>query len=637
MSSSSILAKGALRAAVSRLAHGPRAGWSSGTELLMGAFQAGRAHEEARGAPFDWPSSRRAAEGMVPSSVQSRRATVEHVGLSRVSCELVRPGVSHDRSRAMLFLHAGGFTGGSARQHRDLVSRIAEAARCCALVPDYRLAPEHPFPAGLEDAIEAYAWLRDHGYAPAQIAIVGNSAGGGLAVSSLLALRDRGEPLPACAVLLSPWADLTLEARSLTENRETDYCSRRSLEAQRDAYVVDRDPRDPLISPVFADLRGLPPILCQTGGGEMLRDDGRALATRAEACGVSFVLDEAPGLPHVYQALAFAIPEAQPAIERLGAFVSAHTARPRTRTIEGVGAIEERRVHANGADLHVVLAGPHDGPLVVLLHGFPEHWWTFRHLVPTLAARGFRVAAIDQRGCGESSCPGPIESFGKEMLAKDVIAVIRSLGRERAHVVGHDWGGIVGWWLALAHPEHVERFVAISAPHPDVFAEHLKTSMQLARSGYVMLFQLPVLPELVLRARRGRLLETMLRASSRVDVPDAEIGVLRRAWLEPGRLEAMLAWYRAVLRAPAGPTPALVRPETLVVWGREDGALDAAMASRSADACIDGRAVVLDDVGHFVTWEAPDVLAALVIDHLGVPSLARGESRAAHAHAEGSR
>jgi acetyl esterase/lipase len=584
-------------------------GWRGA--VVVRALRAARDAEERAARPFDWPRSRRRAEVLVPPSAAARRATLEPVSLPTCPGEWVRPAGADER-RALLFLHAGGFTGGSARQHRDLVARLAEACGCAALVVDYHLAPEHPFPAALDDARAAYTWLLGRGFDPADVAVVGNSAGGGLALLLLLDLRARAVPLPACAVLLSPWADLTLTAPSLTTNAHTDWCSLRSLVAQRDAYVAGRDPRDPLLSPVFGDLRGLPPVWCATGGGEMLRDDGRALAATGAVS-----LDEAPGLPHVYPALPF-VREAGPALARAGAFVWAHTTRPTTRSMPVLGAVEERWVASGEARLRVRTVGPPEGPLVVLLHGFPEHGFTFRHLAPALARSGYRAAMVDQRGCGESSCPSRVESYGKDQLADDVVAVIRALGRERAHVVGHDWGGIVGWWLAMRHPERVDRFVAIAAPHPDVFAAALRRPGQLARSAYVGLFQVPWLPERALRARRGALLTRLLRGAARRGVVDADVGVSRQAWLEPGRLEAMLAWYRAVFLAPAGrPGGARVSAPTLVVWGSDDPALDPALAAASARVVAGGRSVVLPGVGHFVTWEAPEALARLVVGHLG--------------------
>ena len=187
---------------------------------------------------------------------------------------------------------------------------------------EYRLAPEHPYPAAVEDALAAYEGLLDQGIAPAEIAFVGESAGGGLAVAALLALRDRNVPLPSCAYLMSPYVDLTLSGESLTEKREVDpLLTPDGLLARIPDYVGEGNPADPLISPIFADLRNLPPLLIQVGSHEILLSDALRLAARAAICDVAVTLDVTPGVPHVFQAYAGILDEAETALERASVFL----------------------------------------------------------------------------------------------------------------------------------------------------------------------------------------------------------------------------------------------------------------------------------------------------------------------------
>jgi acetyl esterase/lipase len=223
----------------------------------------------------------------------------------------------------MLLLHGGGFISGSPLTHRRLAALLSRAVGCPALVPDYRLAPEHPFPAALDDALALWAALAG-GSGP--VVLAGDSAGGGLVASLLVAARDRGLPLPRAAALLSPWTDLVLDqSPSLQENEGKDHASSRAMLDEAAAlYAGGRDRSDPLLSPVGADLRGLPPLLVQSGGIETLRDDGLRLAQAARAAGVDATFELWPGLWHVWHFDAPALPEAVEALERVGAFLARH-------------------------------------------------------------------------------------------------------------------------------------------------------------------------------------------------------------------------------------------------------------------------------------------------------------------------
>lgn len=361
-------------------------------------------------------------------------------------------------------------------------------------------------------------------------------------------------------------------------------------------------------------------MLVQCGGAEMLRDDSRLVHARVRQYGGVCELEEYPGEFHAFHALAFALPQAQRALERGCAWVMAWTRDgiEHELNIHSMPAMQEHWLWSNGAALHVVTAGPMQGRPVLLLHGFPECWWTFRHQVKALAIAGFRVMAVDQRGFGQSSCPSSVADYGKDILAQDVAAVIKHFGYNAASVVGHDWGGIVAWRLAQQYPAMLERLCVIDAPHPKVFANHLKNPSQIVRSGYVGLFQIPVLAEGILSAHCCALLEHALRTEVRQhERCNAQLAVYREQWRDPYRLQAMLAWYRAALwhRSSATLEDTIDAP-TLVLWGERDTALNYHMAAESSAECADGRYIILQNTGHFATWEQPEAVNAALIEHL---------------------
>ncbi|HVG46023.1 MAG TPA: alpha/beta hydrolase [Longimicrobium sp.] len=235
----------------------------------------------------------------------------------------------------------------------------------------------------------------------------------------------------------------------------------------------------------------------------------------------------------------------------------------------------------NNVRLHWVEQGA--GPLVVLLHGFPEFWWGWHRQIPALAAAGFRVVAPDLRGYNLSEKPKGAGSYRVSILAQDVASLIHHLGEERAHVAGHDWGGVVAWRLALAHPERVDRLIVLNAPHPAVFNRELKRPRQFLRSWYAMFFQLPLLPEAVFRANDYATLERIFRKSPARPgaFSDDDVRRYKEAMARPGALTAMLAYYRTFARTlgssgGSGGREAkrtVTRP-TLVIWGERDTALN---------------------------------------------------------------
>jgi monoterpene epsilon-lactone hydrolase len=233
--------------------------------------------------------------------------------------------VTTPRSRAdhhILYLHGGAYIYGSPLLYRDFSWRIANAARAVVWMLDYRLAPEHPFPAALDDASCAYHWLLAEGADPRRTAVMGDSAGGGLTFGTLLKLRDEGKPMPAAAAGLSPWTDLTITSESSRLFAKTDpMLSLGDAKYYVAWYLGDADRRNPYASPVFGDPTGLPPSLIQVGDDEMLRDDAVTMAERLRVAGVPAELELWPRMPHVWHMLARVVPEGQRAIERIGSFV----------------------------------------------------------------------------------------------------------------------------------------------------------------------------------------------------------------------------------------------------------------------------------------------------------------------------
>jgi acetyl esterase/lipase len=231
------------------------------------------------------------------------------------------------QDRAVLYLHGGGYCIGSIATHRQLAADVSRAAGARVLLIAYGLAPERPFPAAVEDATRAYRYLLGSGAMPAGSAIAGDSAGGGLTVATLLALRDAGAALPAAGVCLSPWLDLTQSGASMRSKAAVDpIVQRDQLQRMADAYLGGAAATTALASPLFADLAGLPPLLVQVGTAETLLDDATRFADRARAAGVAVDLDVWDDMVHVWHAFAFVLPEARQALERVGAFLRRHYA-----------------------------------------------------------------------------------------------------------------------------------------------------------------------------------------------------------------------------------------------------------------------------------------------------------------------
>ena len=248
----------------------------------------------------------------------------ERVGAGGVPAEWINPpDVSQER--VLLYLHGGGYTSGSMRSHRHTIGEIARAGGTRALGLDYRLAPENPFPAAVDDSVAAYRWLLSNVQDPAKVVIAGDSAGGGLTLCALIALRYLGEPMPAAAVCLSAWTDMTQSGDSIRTNAEADpTVTGERLDIGAQMYLGNRDHRAPLASPLFADLSGLPPLLMMVGSVEILLDDSTRVTEKARAAGVDVTLEVWDDMPHVWQNYASELPEGQQSIERIGEFIRQH-------------------------------------------------------------------------------------------------------------------------------------------------------------------------------------------------------------------------------------------------------------------------------------------------------------------------
>jgi pimeloyl-ACP methyl ester carboxylesterase len=284
--------------------------------------------------------------------------------------------------------------------------------------------------------------------------------------------------------------------------------------------------------------------------------------------------------------------------------------------------VAHRYADLGGVRLHYVEAG--EGPLVVLLHGFPEFWFSWRFQIPALAEAGFRVVAPDMRGYNLSDKPKGVESYALERLARDVERLIGALGEERAVVVGHDWGGIVAWAVAMLHPERVERLVILNVPHPERFSGGLRTPRQLLKSLYAFFFQIPWLPEKVLRAGDFAIVRSVFRndpvrpGTFGEDDIDRYVEALSR----PGALTAAINYYRALARR----APALARKlrrrieaPVLVIWGQRDLFLVPELARPDPALVPDVRVERLPDASHWVQQDRPERVNALLLEFLEGP------------------
>jgi acetyl esterase/lipase len=261
---------------------------------------------------------------------------VERAQLGQIKGQWVSVGETQPQ-RLVLYLHGGGFVSGSLESHRALVARLCKAAGAVALMLDYRLAPEFPFPAGLRDAVDGYRFLIGRGFAPESLVLAGDGAGGGLAFAALMAIRNAQLPMPAACVALSPWADMTLTGWSMLQNAKTDASlSFELLFLSARHYLKGANPADPYASPVFGSLRDFPPIMVHAGSHEILRDDASRLGELAAAANIPVSVEIYDGMPHLFQASPSAS-EAKVSLTRLGQFIRLRTSqRPQTAKVNAL-------------------------------------------------------------------------------------------------------------------------------------------------------------------------------------------------------------------------------------------------------------------------------------------------------------
>lgn len=267
------------------------------------------------------------------------------------------------------------------------------------------------------------------------------------------------------------------------------------------------------------------------------------------------------------------------------------------------------QVATNGIHLNVVQSGLTGGPLMLLLHGFPEFWYGWRNQLPALAAAGYCVWAPDQRGYHTSDKPPQVRDYRLEALTDDAAGLIAAAGRRRAIVVGHDWGGAVAWWLAANYPELVEKLVIINVPHPQEMQRLLRTSpRQLLKSWYMFAMQIPGVMEWAARRDNWQGMLRGLRKTSRPGTfTDADFERYRAAWSQPGAFTAMVNWYRAMFRyGMREPRNARIMPPTLMLWGVQDKFIGREGAERSLARCDFGRIVYYETATHWLPHEEPD-------------------------------
>jgi epoxide hydrolase 4 len=277
--------------------------------------------------------------------------------------------------------------------------------------------------------------------------------------------------------------------------------------------------------------------------------------------------------------------------------------------------LEHRHIATNGITLHVVQSGPVAGPVVILLHGFPEFWYGWRRQISALAAAGYRVIVPDQRGYNLSDKPRGVKAYNMNALADDVIGLIDAAGRDRVFLVGHDWGGVIAWWAARNYPERIEKLAILNAPHPSAYQRFVMTHpKQGLMSWYIGFFQLPLLPEALTR-------RSFWQSASPGRTPDAfteeDLAMYREAMRQPRALHSMINYYRAAVRHPAKGrirSPRITMP-TLILWGNRDKYLATELAHESAALCDDSR-VAMFDASHWLQHEEAERVNQMLIGFL---------------------
>ncbi|HKV26567.1 MAG TPA: alpha/beta hydrolase [Candidatus Acidoferrum sp.] len=279
-------------------------------------------------------------------------------------------------------------------------------------------------------------------------------------------------------------------------------------------------------------------------------------------------------------------------------------------------ALEDLTFHNGSIQLHAVAAGSPSAPLVILLHGFPEFWYSWRHQLEPLSSAGFRVIVPDQRGYNLSSKPPSAADYKISLLVPDVLAIADQLNAPRFFLAGHDWGAAVAWATAILHPQRVSRLAILNVPHPSVMLRFLKTNpRQFRRSWYVFFFQLPWLPEAAFSAFNFRLGVRSLVSSSRPGTfTEDDLALYRAAWSQPHALTSMINWYRAALRSRDKFPDPRVRVPTRILWGERDAFLLSEMAHASLSYCDSAELYTFSDASHWLQHEEPSRVSQHLID-----------------------
>ena len=269
--------------------------------------------------------------------------------------------------------------------------------------------------------------------------------------------------------------------------------------------------------------------------------------------------------------------------------------------------LEHTFFQLSDASLHALTAGDKGGDVLIFLHGFPEYCYGWHKQLPYFAGKGYYVVAPDQRGYNLSSKPAGVKSYTPEKLTADIVELIGQLGKEKVVLVGHDWGGVVAWAIAMHHPYLLQKLVILNMPHPGVMQQHLRQNpRQMLRSWYAAAIQIPVLPEIALQALNYKLLAFALTSTAQPNTFTGEnLAAYREAWRQPGALSGMLNWYRAFKYTGLN-LKRNVEVPTLMLWGKKDAALGAEMAEPSIAKCTTGKLIFLKDATHWLHHEQPE-------------------------------
>ncbi len=284
--------------------------------------------------------------------------------------------------------------------------------------------------------------------------------------------------------------------------------------------------------------------------------------------------------------------------------------------------LRERYIETNGIKLHVMEAGPQDGPMILFLHGFPEFWYAWRKQIGYFAKRGYLVVAPDQRGYNLSDKPQGISAYKIDELSKDALGLVAAYGRKRIFLVGHDWGAAVSWWTAIKYPEWISKMVILNVPHPKVMTRHMFSNrLQMQRSWYIFYFQLPGAVEKLAAATNYDWLLELMTFSARPGTFSAEdLEKYRAAFAQPGAFSAMVNWYRASVQTKQEqPASYDVTVPMLFMWGTEDVAMLTELADESMPYCKQGRLVKFPGVSHWIQHEEADRVNAMIEDFIGKP------------------